>query len=67
MLKIPRFIREYANEKRKTINALPIEDKRKTAFLENVSGAEYAYSRGLITTDEAIKLILDSTSYERET
>lgn len=67
MLKIPRFIREYANEKRRAINALPIEDERKTAFLENVSGAEYAYGRGLITTDEAIKLILEATSYERET
>ncbi len=64
MLKVPRFIKEYANDKRKTIRDLPISDERKALFLRNVDGAEHAYGRGLITTDEAIKMILESISEE---
>lgn len=60
MVKIPRFIREYANEKRRMINALPIESERKTEYLKAVDGAERAYGRGLITIDEAMKMILET-------
>ncbi len=59
MVKIPRFIREYANEKRRMINSFPLESEQKTALLKAVDGAERAYGRGLITIDEAIKLILE--------
>lgn len=58
MIKIPRFMREYANNeikfyKRKTLMA----DKYKNMAIERIQTAVNDYSRGLITLSEAMNII----------
>lgn len=58
MIKIPRFMKEYANNeikfyKRKTLMA----DKYKNMAIERIQTAVNDYSRGLITLSEAMNII----------
>lgn len=58
MIKIPRFMREYANNeikfyKRKTLMA----DKYKNMAIERIQTAVNDYSHGLITLSEAMNII----------
>lgn len=58
MIKIPRFMKEYANNeikfyKRKTL----MEDKYKNMAIERIQTAVNDYSRGLITLSEAMSII----------
>lgn len=58
MTKIPRFMKEYANNeikfyKRKTLMA----DKYKNMAIERIQTAVNDYSHGLITLSEAMNII----------
>lgn len=55
-----RFIKEYANHKKKAIvkNTMMQEEKKKEA-LKHIEKTLNARNRGLITIDEAIRNILD--------
>lgn len=48
----PRYVREYANDKKRTINALETVPERKAAFIQRVDGSVRACERGLITADD---------------
>lgn len=69
-MKVERFIKEYASCRKKTIlsNDL-IQERFKTKAITQIDGAVKAKERGLITTDEAISLILNcfgEGGYENE-
>ena len=58
MLKVPRFMKEYANNeirhyKKKTLMA----DKYKDLAIERIKAAVNDYSSGLITLSEAMNII----------
>lgn len=58
MLKIPRFIIEYANYKISAIQSYnTFSEKEKTDAIHAIDRAVYACRAGLITIDETIQLI----------
>lgn len=58
----PRYVREYANDMKRTINALETIPERKVVFIQRVDGSVRACERGLITADEAVGLIHNALS-----
>lgn len=60
MNKVPRFMKEYANFQKQSIcNGELIKQDIKDKATENVDKALRIYERGLITVDEAMKLIMN--------
>ena len=60
MNKIPRFMKEYANFQKQSIcNGELIKQEIKDKATENVDKALRTYERGLITINEAMKLIMN--------
>lgn len=62
--KMPRYMKEYAQNKMIKINAEALSGKYQdyphAARIAAIEGAKIAYQRGLITIDEAMKLIAEA-------
>ena len=60
MVKIPRFMKEYANYTKKSIlNSELMNDEIKQKAIKNIDRALHLTENGLITIDEGMKLILN--------
>lgn len=59
MSNIPRFVKEYANyRKRKIISDPVMSDQYKQKGISNIDTAVRCLEKGLITVDETIRMIL---------
>ena len=60
MVKIPRFIKEYASYTKKSVfNSKSMNDEIKQKSIKNIDKALHLTEKGLITIDEGMKLILN--------
>ena len=60
MLKIPRFIKEYASYTKKSIfNSELMNDEIKQKAIKKIDRALHLTENGLITIDEGMRLILN--------
>lgn len=60
-MKAERFIKEYANYKIKDINSNELIQKElKTVKIDKINSAIKYRKNGIITADEAIKMILET-------
>jgi len=60
-MKVERFIKEYANYKKKSINSNElIKEEYKQKALTRIDNILKAKGRGLITVDETILLIVNT-------
>ena len=60
MVKIPRFIKEYASYTKKSIfNSELMNYEIKQKAIKNIDKALHLTERGLITIDEGMKLIIN--------
>ena len=57
MLKVPRFMREYANYRKEEIKNHVVNDGLKACSIEQIDKAVKCYERGLFTVDETMELI----------
>ena len=61
MVKIPRFIQEYANYTKKAVfNSELMNGEKKQKSIKNIDKVLHLTEKGLITIDEGMKLILSS-------
>lgn len=60
MLKIPRFMKEYSSFKKKESNELIVGVDNQIKAVSQIDNALKAYSKGLITVDEAMQLIQEA-------
>ena len=60
MLKIPRFMKEYSLFKKKESNEMIIGIDNQIKAVNQIDNALKAYSKGLITVDEAMQLIQEA-------
>lgn len=65
MNKIPRFVKEYANYQKKTAKTLPNE-KHATEIISEIDRVIKVLDRNLITTNEAMKMILNAFELEEK-
>lgn len=60
MNKIPRFMKEYASYQIKSMNKYDLmAESVKAKACQRITNAQSAYYRGLITVDEAMKIICE--------
>lgn len=60
MNKVPRFVQEYANFQKRTLDNYDLmRPEIKQAGIDQIDGAVKALKRGLITIDEAMNLIMN--------
>lgn len=57
MLKVPRFMKEYANYRKEEIKNHVINDELKACSIEQINKAVKCYERGLFTVEETIEMI----------
>lgn len=60
MNKIPRFMKEYASYQIKSMNKYPLmAESVKAKAYQRITNAQSLYHRGVITVDEAMKMICE--------
>lgn len=60
MNKIPRFMKEYASYQTRTMNTNDLmAESEKAKARQRITKAQSLYYRGLITVDEAMKIIYE--------
>lgn len=64
-MKVPRFITEYANYKKRLlldlIKEYPTQESDYRCMIDNIEKAVWCYERGYVTVDECIQRITNST------
>lgn len=58
---VPRFVKEYANYKRKQIDkSCFLDDNKKTEAKQKIAVSTKALNKEMITVDECIRMITDA-------